>query len=108
MRIIPKSLAATAVAALILASAGEAQPPTGELKAKVEAKMKELATWGVNPEVVSAVKDHNTNPPPDAKGMTQEKWKQLSVLDPFVRSYTKNPLATTLKTKKEDWVSECF
>jgi hypothetical protein len=96
------------VAVLILASAGLAQPLTGDLKAKVEAKIKELQSWSRNPEVVLAVKAHNANLPADAKGMTQEKWKQLTVLDPFVRSYTKNPLGMTLKAKKEDWVSECF
>ena len=40
--------------------------------------------------------------------MTNEKWANLSILDPYVRSFTKNPLATYLKTRKDDQISECF
>jgi hypothetical protein len=40
--------------------------------------------------------------------MTQDKWKGLSILDPFVRSFTKNEAADFLKSKKSDIVNEAF
>ena len=40
--------------------------------------------------------------------MTQEKWKDLTLLDPFVRSFTKNQLGEYLKTLKKDDISEAF
>jgi len=40
--------------------------------------------------------------------MTNEKWKELSVLDPSVRSFSKNALADYLKSKKDDSISEVF
>jgi hypothetical protein len=96
-----------AVAGLALCTA-LAQAPSGELKAKVEGKAKELAEWATNPEIVAAVKAHNSSQTADTKAMTNEKWKQLTVLDPFVRAYSKNPAALALKAKKPEWVSECF
>lgn len=99
--------AAAGLAALAFAATSQAQP-AGELKAKVDAKIKQLQPWSVDPGLVAAVKAHNANPPADAKQMTNEKWKTLSILDPFVRSYTRNPLALALKARKDDTVSECF
>ena len=95
-------------ALMLLACSSFGQAPTGDLKVKIEGKLKGLASWSTNPEIVAAVKAHNTNSSPDAKGMTNEKWKQLTLLDPFVRGFTKNPAAQAVKAKKEDWVSECF
>jgi hypothetical protein len=79
-----------------------------EIKPVVEAKAKELLSWGADPKIVAAVKAYNTNPPAEAKGMTNEKWKGLSVLDPAVRAFTKNELGLYLKTKKDAVVGECF
>jgi hypothetical protein len=93
---------------ILLVSTSFGQIPAGELKAKIESKVKELSQWSTNTEVVAAVKAHNASLPADAKAMTNEKWKQLTLLDPLVRSYTKNPAAIALKAKKEDWVTECF
>ena len=105
----PYTLTKTILAALtLLASSSFGQALPGDLRAKVESKLKDLSSWSTNAEVVAAVKAHNTNPSPDAKGMTNEKWKQLTLLDPFVRGFTENPAAQAVKAKKEDWVSECF
>lgn len=93
--------AALAVAAGTLA----AQPLSPELKAKVDAKAQELKSWSTDAAFVSAVKAHNANP--DA-AMTNEKWKALSLLDPAVRSYTKNPLGLALKARKTPVISEIF
>jgi hypothetical protein len=104
-----KPSAVLAAGLFAFSAAGFAQtPPSGELKAKVDAKVKQLQSWSTAPEMVAAVKAHNANPPADAKGMTNDKWKSLSIMDPFVRSYTKTPLAIALKARKDDAVSECF
>jgi hypothetical protein len=78
------------------------------LKAKVDAKLKELASWSTNAEVVAAVKAHNANPPAEAKSLSNDKWKQLTLLDPYVRSFSKNAVATAIKANKPEYVTECF
>jgi len=40
--------------------------------------------------------------------MTQDKWKALSVLDPFVRAFAKNEAGEFLKTNKSEIVTEAF
>ena len=70
--------------------------------------MTQLKTWSTDPVIVSAVRDANANPPAEAKGMTNEQWGKLTVLDPVVRSFTRNPLGTHLKAKRDDQISECF
>lgn len=79
-----------------------------ELKAKVEAKAKSFGWISTDAKVVAAVKEHNANPPAEVKAMTNDKWKALNVLDPFVRGLSKNALAEYLKTKKDDSVAELF
>jgi hypothetical protein len=78
------------------------------LQAKVDAKVKEIQSWAATPAVVDAVKAYNTAKSPEAAAMDQGKWAGLSVIDPFVRSLTKNPAAEVLKAKKGDVVSEAF
>jgi hypothetical protein len=81
---------------------------TPEQQTKVDAKLKSLQEWGADTKFVVAVKEYNTTPSADAKSMTNEKWKTLTIIDPFVQSLAKNELATYLKTKKDDMVSEIF
>ena len=78
------------------------------LTAKIEAKVQASRWMSTDPKVVAAVKAYNQAPPADAKAMTQEKWKALQVLDPFVRGLSKNALAEYLKTKRDAAVSELF
>lgn len=78
------------------------------IKAKAEAKAKQLAWISTDAKVVAAVKAYNASPPAEAKGMTQDKWKALPVLDPLVRNLSKNELAEYLKTKREPAWSELF
>lgn len=89
-------------------TAGFGQGLTPERKTKVEAQAQKLKSWSTDPAIVSAVKAHNAGPSAEAKAMTNEKWKQLSLLDPFVRSFTKNPLGQYLKSKQTPEISECF
>jgi hypothetical protein len=98
----------TLIATIALASTAFAQSLTPEMTAKVEAKVKQLQVWSSDAAVVSAVKSFNARPPAAVADMTQDKWKQLTILDPLVRSFSNNPLSQFLKTKKDDQVSECF
>ena len=85
-----------------------AQELDADTQAKVTAKIETLKTWAADAAVVKAVKAHNEALPADLAGMTQDKWKAAGILDPVVRSLTKNDAATVLKTKKTDSVSEAF
>ena len=98
------------LAALIVGAAATAfgQGLPEDLKAKVDAQVALLKPLGSDPAVVAAVKAYNTTPPPEAATMTNDKWKTLTVLDPFVRGYTKNPLAVYLKGKLDPVVTEAF
>ena len=40
--------------------------------------------------------------------MTQDKWKALQVLDPFVRGLSKTPLAMYLKDRRDEAWTELF
>jgi len=81
---------------------------TPEVQAKLADQLKALQAWGSDAKFVNAVKAYNSTPSPEAKAMTNEKWSTLSLLDPFVRSLTKNELGEHLKTLKSDIVSEIF
>ena len=108
MRISMNVISTAALSVVFLTGTGFSQSMSPEIKAKVEAKAKQLQSWSSDPAIVSAVKAHNTNPPAEDKAMTNEKWAKLTVLDPYVRSFTKNPLGVYLKSKKDDQIVECF
>jgi hypothetical protein len=78
------------------------------LQAKVDAKIKDAQAWAASPAIVNAVKAHNANLPADQAAMTQDKWKALSILDPFVRGFTRNEAGEFLKSKKSEIVTEAF
>jgi hypothetical protein len=79
-----------------------------ELKAKVDAKARELNSWSTDTEMVSAVKAYNNEQPQASREMNNEKWKSLTILDPFVRSFSNNSLGQYLKGKKSPAVAEIF
>ena len=98
----------TAVITILAATAGFSQAPP-ELKAKFDAKVKELEGFSTDPEVVSAVKSYNsTTPSAEAKAMTNDQWRSLTLFDPFVRSIGKSALSEYLKTKRDDVVAKIF
>jgi hypothetical protein len=101
-------MSAAALSAVFLAGIGSGQSMSPEIKAKVEAKIRQVQGWSTDPVIVAAVKAHNSGLSAEEKAMTNEKWAQATVLDPFVRSFTRNPLGTYLKSKKDDQISECF
>ena len=95
------------ISALVLGSmVVAAEPLTAEQKAKVEAKVAAIKSWGSDAAMVAAVKERNANP--QHKDMTQEKWKALSVVDPVVRGFTQNATAAWLKSHKDAATSEMF
>jgi hypothetical protein len=107
--LIARNSAGTAVAAFwLLVAAGFGQSLSPEVQAKVQAKAKQLSSWGTDPEIVAAVKAHNANPPAEYRDMTQEKWKSLSILDPSVRAFSKSPLGQHLKARQDPQITECF
>jgi hypothetical protein len=78
------------------------------LQAKIDARIAEIKTWAADPLIVAAVKAHTAAMPADQAALTQDKWKSLTVLDPLVRSFTKNEAGAFLKSKKSEWVTEAF
>ena len=94
------------IGAAAVAALGQGLPE--DLKGKVDAKVAVLKPLGSDPTVIAAVKAYNTTPPPEALAMTNDKWKTLTVLDPFVRGYSKNALAVYLKGKLDPAVTEAF
>lgn len=100
------TLLAFGLAWIPLISGAEGLDPA--VQAKVDAELKNIEAWGRDPALVQAVKASNASPSEAAAGMTQDKWKSLTVLDPTVRSFTKTPAAEFLKSKKTAAVSEAF
>jgi hypothetical protein len=78
------------------------------VQAKVDAKLKEIQVWAAEPAIVNAVKAHNASVPAESAAMTQDKWKTLPILDPFIRAFSKNAAGEFLKSKKGEVVSEAF
>jgi len=78
------------------------------LQTKVDAQLAIIKTWASDPAIVNAVKAQNASLPADYAAMTQEKWKALAVVDPFVRSFNKNEAASFLKGKKTDVIIRAF
>ena len=103
-----KISALLAAGLLAFATAGVAEDLDAALQAKVDAKVKAIQTWAADPAIVNGVKARNASTPPELADLNQEKWKALTVLDPLVRSFSKNPVAEYLKSKKDDSVSEGF
>jgi hypothetical protein len=98
----------TAALVLLLSGPVFSQAPP-ELKAKLDAKIEYLKHFSTDPQVVSAVKAYNSTPPSaEAKEMTNEKWRSLTLFDPFVRAIGKNALSEYLKTKRDDVIAKIF
>ena len=78
------------------------------IQAKIDVEMVKVKALAADPTIVAAIKAHNAGLTADEKAMTQEKWKTLTLLDPFVRSYSKNPAGLALKAGKSEAMSEAF
>lgn len=93
------------IGALLTIHAEGLDPAT---QAKVDAKVKEIQAWASDPVLVKAVVAHNTALPADQAAMTQDSWKTLTILDPFVRSFSTNEAGQFLKSKKAPEIAEAF
>lgn len=78
------------------------------VQAKIAAEIAAATSLAADHTLVAAVKAHNTAPSAEVQAMTQDKWKALTLLDPYVRSFSKGPIGTLLKEKKSAFVSEAF
>ncbi len=101
------ALTITALVAFTQASRA-AEALSADNQAKVDAKLKVIQAWAADPAVLKALKAHNGGVSADQAAMNQDKWKSLTVLDPFVRSFSKNEAGEFLKAKKDESVSEAF
>ena len=97
-----------AIAGLVVFGFCVGQASVAEVPANVQAKAKTLAWIGSDPVVVEAVKEHNAHLSPEATSMANETWKGLTILDKFVRSFSKNAVVEHLKEKQDPAVSELF
>lgn len=93
-------------AAACFVSFSIAEPLNSEQKEKVTAKLEQLKLLGSDATVITEVKALTATPP--LPGMTNEKWKSVTVIGPEVKTLSKNTLATYLKSKKDEAVSEMF
>ena len=100
------SLLALAIAACVTGL--RAAELDASMQAKVDAKVVEIKIWAADPVIVGAVAAHNAPLPADQAAMTQDKWKTLSLLDPFVRNFSKNEAGVALKAKRAAWTAEAF
>lgn len=78
------------------------------LQAKVDAQIKAIQGWAGDPVIINAVKAQNASLSTDAASMTQDKWKDLSKLDPFVRSFDKSAAGEFLKSKRSEVIIRAF
>lgn len=94
----------------LIATAGllHANEPEAVLQAKVAAKLTEIKTWAANPVLVEAVVAQNAALPAEYAAMTQERWKALPALDPFVLQFSYNPTGLFLESIQRPWVGEAF
>jgi hypothetical protein len=101
----PIALAALLLLARTAATAADLPPA---VQAKVDAHVALITAWAADPVVVEGVKAHNASVPADQAALDQDKWRALTVLDPIVRSFSKNTVGQFLKSKKDDYVTEAF
>ena len=94
-----------------LVGAGEslgAEAVDAAMQAKIDAQLKVVQAWAGDPVIVNAVKTQNAQTPPAYSAMVQPKWQELTILDPFVRSFAKNEVGQFLKAKRTDLITQAF
>jgi hypothetical protein len=96
------------VSLILTRTSGSAQTIPPATQVKIDAQLKTIAAWAAEPSIVDAVRAHNASLPAEHAGLTQDKWRALTVLDPIVRAFSKNPAGQFLKSKKSDLVVEAF
>ena len=79
-----------------------------DVKSAAESRAKQIASWGKDSALVSAVKAYNSAPPGESKAMTNDAWKTRTLIDPMVRALTKNQAGMFLRNHRMDGVTEAF
>lgn len=85
-----------------------AEDLTKEQAAALAKEIEVVKKIAADPKIVEAVKAANATALADYKDMSQDKWKDLPVLDPKVRYFSKNPAGEVLKAKKNEQITEMF
>jgi hypothetical protein len=93
---------------IVLIAEGRAATLDPALQPKLDAKIMQFKAWAAEPVLIAAIKAQNAGKSAEASAMTQAQWQAATVLDPFVRSLTKNATAELLKSKRSDDVAEAF
>ena len=86
----------------------QADTVSPELQGQIDAIHKEMIQWAAAPAIVKAVSTQNKGIPAEYVGMDETKWAALTVMDPLVRTLTKNEAALFLKTKRNELVEKIF
>lgn len=89
-------------------SLAHAQSVDPALQARIDAKLPEIKQIAADPVIVKAVVAQNASLPAAYGEMTQDKWKALTLLDPFVRGFIRNEVGGALKARKAAWLAEAF
>jgi hypothetical protein len=95
-----------AVVSATYAAHAEPLPPENQIKvAKIIHDLEKLAA---DPSLVASVKAQNAHNAAEVPEMSQERWSRLTVLDPIIREYMKNPTAELLRGARTAAISEAF
>lgn len=84
-----------------------AQVPS-DIQAGISKVTPELLKFTTNKLITSEVNKANTSPPVELSSMTNEKWKNLSILSPEAKLITKGELSQFLVKNRPAFVSEIF
>jgi hypothetical protein len=85
-----------------------AEDLTAEQSAALTKEIEVIKQLASDPKIVDAVKAVNASALADYKDMNQDKWKELPILDPKIRYFSKNPAGEFLKSKKDERITEIF
>jgi len=97
-----------AVAVGAFGGAAYAQTMNAAVQVKLDSRVQAIKAWAAEPAIVAAVKAINAGEPAENAAMTEDRWSMLSILDPFVRAFSRNDAAGVLKARRGAEVSEAF
>ena len=96
------------VALVACSSTARAQGVGPALQSRIDAELPTIIALAADPVIVGAVRAQNAELPPAYAAMTQDAWAGLTVVDPFVRSFSKNPAGRALKAGKRPLYTLAF
>ena len=81
---------------------------TSDLNEKLKSQFELAEKIAADQEIIKAVLDYNANKNSNFNGLTNDKWKTLSVIDPLVKSISKGKTTVKLKSMINNNISEAF